>query len=102
MNKGTVNIPITHYNDLKSTINKWEELHTQAIKKISEIEDNYLALSKANQWFIKRVAELENPKNTIINELRKIAETPDVYDVEHEESMLYLSEVIHLINNSGL
>jgi hypothetical protein len=38
MSKGTVNIPITHYDDLKSIIGKWKELHTQAINKIAELE----------------------------------------------------------------
>jgi septal ring factor EnvC (AmiA/AmiB activator) len=27
--------------------------------EIERLEDNYTALSKANQWFIKRIAELE-------------------------------------------
>jgi hypothetical protein len=38
MSKGTVNIPITHYDDLKSIIGKWKESHTQAINKIAELE----------------------------------------------------------------
>jgi hypothetical protein len=38
MSKGTVNIPITHYDDLKSIIGKWKELHTQAINKIAKLE----------------------------------------------------------------
>jgi hypothetical protein len=38
MSKGTVNIPITHYDDLKSIIGKWKESHTQTINKIAELE----------------------------------------------------------------
>jgi hypothetical protein len=48
MSKGTVNIPITHYNDLKSIIGKWKKSHTQAINKIAELQSNILMLEQYN------------------------------------------------------
>jgi hypothetical protein len=63
MSKGTVNIPITHYDDLKSIIGKWKESHTQAINKIAELEKELEAAMTFNVDVIRclsRIASVEN------------------------------------------
>ena len=62
MSKGTVNIPITHYDDLKSIIGKWKESHNQAINKIAELEKElagYKQLAKERAEFIISGEELK-------------------------------------------
>jgi hypothetical protein len=41
---------------------------------IAELGDNYTALSKANQWFIKRIAELESLLKRVSQDLLMRAE----------------------------
>jgi hypothetical protein len=55
---------IYQYKD-SSRAELWRIVQIQAaetevmLKSISNIEERYEALSKANQWFIKRISELE-------------------------------------------
>jgi hypothetical protein len=63
MSKGTVNIPITHYDDLKSIIGKWKESHTQAINKIAELEKELEEAMTFNVDVVRclsRIASVEN------------------------------------------
>ncbi len=63
MSKGTVNIPITHYDDLKSIIGKWKESHNQAINKIAELEKELEAAMTFNVDVVRclsRIASVEN------------------------------------------
>jgi hypothetical protein len=63
MSKGTVNIPITHYDDLKSIIGKWKESHTQAINKIAELEKELEEAVTFNVDVVRclsRIASVEN------------------------------------------
>jgi hypothetical protein len=63
MSKGTVNISITHYDDLKSIIGKWKESHNQAINKIAELEKELEAAMTFNVDVVRclsRIASVEN------------------------------------------
>ena len=73
MNKGNVNIPVTHYNELKLTIEEWEESH-------AKLQDRITWFKKSRKSLIEEFAEAE-----CMGDLAKIARNYGYVEQDNEK-----------------
>jgi hypothetical protein len=71
------------------------------VRSLKNLNDVIQATERRAEYFkghyYRMLRVNSNIASTLIEKVKEAAEAPDTYDVEHKEPMLYLSEVLSLI-----